>query len=147
MRPIISNDLGFSDFDRAENIRRSALLANHLNEQGVFVIAAFITPLESHRCLAKHVLEDHYLEVFIDAPLSVCEQRDVKGLYKLARSGKLINFTGISSRFEPPQNPWLTIDTQQTPDACINRILTALKVEATSEHSHSLLSSFNPHHL
>lgn len=113
LRAGLNKDLGFSDDDRKENIRRTAEVAKLLSHNGIVVIAALITPFQSLRDLAKDVIGDEYFEVFIHASLETCEKRDVKGLYKKARTGALSSFTGISSGFEPPLNPDLIIHTEQ----------------------------------
>ncbi len=111
LRLTINKDLGFSIADRAENIRRAATIAQMLTDKNFVVICSFITPLEEHRHIAKNILGDKYHEVFVDCPLHICEQRDVKGLYKKARNEEIKNFTGINSAFELPQNPWLHLHT------------------------------------
>jgi adenylyl-sulfate kinase len=110
----LNHDLGFSEEDRVENIRRIAEVAKLLLEAGIVVIAAFISPYKTNRDTVKKIVGDeNYFEVFVDTPLEVCEQRDVKGLYKKARAGELKNFTGISSPYEKPENPDLAIQTDQ----------------------------------
>ena len=102
----LSNDLGFTDEDRVENLRRVAEVSKLMVDAGLIVISAFISPFKSERQMARDLFaEDEFLEVFIDTPLEVAEQRDVKGLYKKARAGELKNFTGIDSPYEPPVNP------------------------------------------
>lgn len=99
----LNRDLGFSDQDRVENIRRVAEVAKLMVDAGLIVIAAFISPFRSERELARQLLEDgEFLEVFVDTPLEVCEARDPKGLYRKARAGELENFTGIDSAYEVP---------------------------------------------
>lgn len=107
----INKNLGFSDDDRTENIRRVAEISKLFNDSGIITINCFISPTDKIRSMAKEIIgEERYLEVFINTPLSVCEERDVKGLYKLAREGKIKSFTGINSPFEEPKNPALVID-------------------------------------
>ncbi|MCO5236913.1 MAG: adenylyl-sulfate kinase [Chitinophagaceae bacterium] len=101
LRKTLNKDLGFSEADRAENIRRAAELAKLLARKNIIVICSFITPLQKHRRLAAAITEDRFFEVFLDCPLSVCEQRDVKGLYRKARNNEIPDFTGIGSAFEP----------------------------------------------
>ena len=121
----INNDLGFSLEDRSENIRRVAEIAKLLNNLGIIVIASFISPLEKDRQLAKEIIgKENFKEVFIDTPLEVCEQRDLKGLYKKARSGEIKDFTGIDSPYDIPINPYLTIKTvENTPEECAIKII------------------------
>ena len=112
MRHGLNRDLGFTAADRVENIRRVGEVAKLMVNSGLICITSFISPFESERKMARSlVTENEFIEVFIDTPLSVCEERDVKGLYAKARSGQIPNFTGISSPYESPQNPEITIDT------------------------------------
>ena len=104
----LHRDLGFSDEDRVENIRRVGEVSKLLVEAGLITLVSFISPFRSERQLARNLLQDdEFFEVFVDAPLAVCEQRDPKGLYKKARAGEIPNFTGIRSDYEPPENPEL----------------------------------------
>lgn len=106
----LNRDLGFTDADRVENIRRIAETAKLFVDAGLIVITAFISPFISERALAREILEEgEFVEIFVDTPLTVCEQRDPKGLYKKARTGGLINFTGIDSAYEAPENPEIVI--------------------------------------
>lgn len=108
----LNRDLGFSDQDRAENIRRVAEVAKLMVDAGLIVITAFISPFRSERDLARHLMADgEFLEVHVDAPLALAEQRDVKGLYRKARRGEIKGFTGIDAPYEPPCDPELRIDT------------------------------------
>ncbi|RON16508.1 adenylyl-sulfate kinase [Pseudomonas frederiksbergensis] len=108
----LCQDLGFSDVDRVENIRRISEVAKLFIDAGLIVITAFISPFIRDRALARDVIgEDSFIEVFIDTPLSECERRDPKGLYKKAREGLIKNFTGIDSGYEPPLNPHIRINT------------------------------------
>jgi adenylylsulfate kinase len=110
----LNHDLGFSDEDRIENIRRIAEVARLMLDSGVIVLAAFISPFRANRDAVKTIVgAENYIEVFVDAPIEVCEQRDVKGLYKKARAGELKNFTGISSPYERPENPDVRIETDR----------------------------------
>ncbi len=114
LRTGLNADLGFSETDRMENIRRSAEVAKFISNQNQIVICSFITPLESMRKLAREIIgEKKYIEIFVDCSLQACEIRDVKGLYKKARLNEIQNFTGISAIFEKPQNPSLIIDTEK----------------------------------
>ncbi len=106
IRSGLNNDLDFSDEGRQENIRRIGEVAALMSDAGMVVISAFISPFASDRKKAKDIIgEDHFVEVFVNTPIEVCEQRDPKGLYKKARAGVIPNFTGISSAFEAPENP------------------------------------------
>jgi adenylyl-sulfate kinase len=106
LRQGLCKDLGFSQADRTENLRRASEVAKLLADEGFIVITAFISPLASQRAMARECIgEDRFKEVFVDCPLEVCESRDPKGLYKKARQGELPEFTGITSPFEPPIKP------------------------------------------
>jgi bifunctional enzyme CysN/CysC len=108
----LSKDLGFTDADRVENIRRVGEVAHLMVDAGLIVITAFISPFRSERRLARSmVASGEFIEIFVDAPLAVVEQRDPKGLYRKARRGELTNFTGIDSPYEAPENPELHVDT------------------------------------
>ena len=108
----LNRDLGFTAADRVENIRRVGEVAKLMVNSGLICITSFISPFESERKMVRSlVLENEFIEVFVDTPLSVCEERDVKGLYAKARSGQIPNFTGISSLYESPKNPEIRIDT------------------------------------
>lgn len=108
----LCHDLGFSDTDRVENIRRISEVAKLFMDAGLIVITAFISPFRRDRALAREVIgEANFIEVFIDTPLNECERRDPKGLYKKAREGLIKNFTGIDSPYEPPVNPQIRINT------------------------------------
>ncbi len=110
----LNRDLGFSSEDRSENIRRIAEVARMMNEAGLIVISAFISPMIADRAIAKHIVGASYFqEIYISTPLAACEARDPKGLYAKARADQLSNFTGISAAYEPPLQPDLTIDTSQ----------------------------------
>ncbi len=128
LRKGINKDLGFSLEDRKENIRRVAEIAKLFKDEGFLTIVSFISPTKEIRDLAKSIVsEDGFVEVFIDAPLEKCIQRDVKGLYKRAISGEISNFTGINSPFERPINPDITIDTDKlTVDESVEKIIKIL---------------------
>ncbi|MFO1506735.1 MAG: sulfate adenylyltransferase subunit CysN [Lysobacterales bacterium] len=112
MRHGLNRDLGFTEGDRVENIRRVAEVAKLMVDAGLIVLTAFISPFISERNMARRLLGDgDFIEIYVDTPLAVAEQRDVKGLYKKARAGELDNFTGIDSPYEPPEDPELTINT------------------------------------
>lgn len=109
----INSNLGFSPQDRIENIRRIAEIAKLFVHNGIVTIAAFISPTKEMRSIPRNLLGEDFVEIFVDTPLEVCEQRDVKGLYAKARRGEIKEFTGISSLFEKPINPELTLDTSK----------------------------------
>ena len=121
----LSRDLGFSAEDRRENIRRVAEVARLMNDAGLVVIASFISPYEEDRAMARQVIgKDAFLEIYLSAPLSVCEQRDPKGLYAKARDGQIKNFTGISAPYEEPVAPDLTLNTGQLSlDTCVDLVI------------------------
>ena len=121
----LNNDLGFTDADRVENIRRVAEVAKLMVDAGLIVITAFISPFISERGYARQILADNeFIEVFVDAPIEVCEARDPKGLYKKARSGKLKNFTGIDSEYQKPQNPEIVLESaKKNPEELADYIL------------------------
>jgi bifunctional enzyme CysN/CysC len=119
----LNRDLGFTDEDRVENIRRVAEVAKLMADAGLIVLVSFISPFRAERALARSLMpEGDFVEVFVDTPLAVAEARDVKGLYAKARAGELKNFTGIDSPYEAPESPEIRIDT------------TALSAEAAAEH-------------
>lgn len=107
VRTGINNNLGFSEEDRMENIRRIAEISKLFIDCGVILIGCFISPTDKIRRKAESIIgKTDFLEVFVDTPLEICEQRDIKGLYKKAREGKIKDFTGIHSPFEKPENPF-----------------------------------------
>jgi adenylylsulfate kinase len=112
LRTGINNNLGFSEADRTENIRRSAEVSKLFLNCGIITICSFISPTEEIRQSAKKIIgEKDYFEVFVNCPFEVCEQRDVKGLYKKARNGEIKNFTGLDAPFEAPENPSIELRT------------------------------------
>ncbi len=114
----LNKDLGFTDADRVENIRRVAESAKLMADAGLIVCVSFISPFQSERLMARELLEDgEFVEVYISTPLEVCEQRDVKGLYAKARRGEIKNFTGIDSAYEAPQRAEIDVDTSDIPAA------------------------------
>ncbi|MBI3141334.1 MAG: adenylyl-sulfate kinase [Bacteroidetes bacterium] len=116
LRHGLNADLGFTDQDRAENLRRTAQVARLFKESGIVTICSFITPTENTRQTVRDIIgAEDYLEVYVDCPLDMCEQRDVKGLYKKARAGEIKDFTGISAPFEPPLSPDISIQTALLP--------------------------------
>lgn len=112
----LNRDLGFTDADRVENIRRVAETAKLLVDAGLIVMASFISPFRMERLMARELFaDDEFIEVFVDAPINVCEERDPKGLYKKARAGLVKNFTGIDSAYEPPEAPEIRLDAAAAP--------------------------------
>jgi bifunctional enzyme CysN/CysC len=124
----LNKDLGFTDADRVENIRRVAEVAKLMVDAGLIVMTSFISPFRSERRLARELLPaGEFLEVFIDTPLAVAEARDVKGLYKKARAGAIKHFTGIDSPYEPPEQADIHVDTthltpEQAADLIVHRL-------------------------
>ena len=114
IRSGINNNLGFSEADRTENIRRIAEVSKLFVDCGIVTIAAFISPTHAIRRMASEIIgEDDFLEVYVSTPIEECERRDVKGLYAKARRGEIKDFTGISSPFEAPEHPFISIDTSR----------------------------------
>ncbi len=114
MRMGINADLGFSNEERYENIRRIAEVSKLFLNCGIICINSFISPTKEIRDMAKNIIgKENFIEIFVNAPIEICEQRDVKGLYKKAREGKITNFTGIDSPFEIPEEPDIEIRTDQ----------------------------------
>ncbi|RJG47588.1 adenylyl-sulfate kinase [Motilimonas pumila] len=112
----LCGDLGFSDEDRKENIRRVGEVAKLMVDAGLLVLTAFISPHRAERQLVRDLLPDaEFIEVFVDVPLDICEQRDPKGLYKKARAGEIKNFTGIDSVYEAPDNPEIRVENGDQP--------------------------------
>jgi len=124
----LNRDLGFSPADRTENIRRIAEVARLMNDAGLIVITAFISPYREDREIARKVIgAENFLEVHVSTPLMVCEERDPKGFYKKARAGEMPGFTGISAPYEPPLDPILALDTAATGTAaCVEAALAIL---------------------
>ncbi|MEM7491912.1 MAG: sulfate adenylyltransferase subunit CysN [Pseudomonadota bacterium] len=127
----LNRDLGFTDADRVENIRRVANVAKLMSDAGLITLVSFISPFRSERRMARNLMsEGEYVEIFVDTPLDVAEQRDVKGLYKKARAGEIKNFTGIDSPYEAPKEAEITIDTvDQSPEEAADQILSWLEAE------------------
>ncbi len=134
IRKGLNKDLGFSDADRKENVRRIAEVSKLFIDSGIIVLSAFISPFASDRASVRSIVgPQNMIEVFVDCPLEVCEQRDTKGLYKKARSGELRNFTGISSPYERPANPDITITTNslsvdQSLDILLKKVLPKIRL-------------------
>ncbi|MCC6289531.1 MAG: adenylyl-sulfate kinase [Chitinophagaceae bacterium] len=127
LRNTLNKDLSFTTKDRSENIRRAAELAKLLVQKNIITICSFITPLQQHRNIAHSILGNTYFEVYIECPLSICEARDVKGLYKKARNNEIKDFTGIGSAFEAPLQPWRTLNTShQLPEESARILFTQI---------------------
>ncbi len=131
IRSGLNKGLTFSLEDRKENNRRIAEVAKLFMDAGIVTVTAFISPLKQDREEARKIIgESNFLEIYVNAPLSICEERDVKGLYKKARAGEIENFTGISSPYEAPEEPALEIRTQEmSVDESIEKITEYLKVK------------------
>jgi adenylylsulfate kinase len=133
LRTGVNNNLGFSAEDRVENIRRAAEVSKLFAQAGIVTICSLISPTNQIRTMAKNIIGPiDYHEVFINCPLEVCEKRDVKGLYAKARQGELKDFTGISSPFEVPEQPWLEVNTdklsiEQAQEKLLRAILEVIK--------------------
>ena len=125
----LNKDLGFSEIDRIENIRRIGEVSKLFVDSGLIVLTAFISPFRSDRQIAKSLVKyDEFIEIFIDTPLEICESRDPKGLYKKAREGAIKNFTGISSPYEQPEEPHIHLKTdnhtvQECADIVLNHLI------------------------
>ena len=129
IRTGINAGLGFSADDRRENIRRIAEVGKLFVDTGIITLAAFVSPTEELRTLARDIIgAADFKEIFVATPLEECERRDVKGLYARARRGEVKNFTGISAPFEAPQNPALVLDTTDTPvEESVGKVLALLE--------------------
>lgn len=124
----LNGDLGFRKEDREENIRRVAEVAKLMNDAGIIVLTSFISPFEADRQKAREIIgEDSFIEIYVSTPLEECEKRDVKGLYKKARQGKITDFSGISSSYEVPRNADIVIDTSgKKIEDCVDEIMEQL---------------------
>jgi adenylylsulfate kinase len=125
MRAGLNKNLGFSQIDREENIRRIAEISKLLLNCGIITICAFVSPNDHIRTIVKEIVQrENLFEIYVNTPIDICESRDVKGLYAKARRGEIANFTGISSRFEAPTDSDLVIDTTfQTVDESVSQII------------------------
>jgi bifunctional enzyme CysN/CysC len=125
----LNKDLGFTNQDRVENIRRVAEVARLMIDAGLIVIVSFISPFRSERRMARGLVETgEFIEVFVDTPLTLAEARDAKGLYKKARRGELKNFTGVDSPYEAPEDPEIRLDTTRlTAEAAASRVIAHLR--------------------
>jgi len=134
IRKGLNNGLTFTEEDRKENLRRIGEVTKLMCEAGLVVLAAFISPFESSRQSVRALLGNFYIEIFVDAPVEVCEQRDIKGLYKKAKNGEIANFTGISAPFERPLSPDIHIETskysiEQSANLILEKILPKIKLD------------------
>lgn len=134
LRNGINKDLGFTDEDRLENIRRAAEIAKLFVENNTVTLCSFITPSEKMRSIARSIIgPSNYLEIFVKCSLVECEKRDLKGLYKKARAGSILNFTGLTSSFEEPQQSDFIIDTEaKSINACLKEIYNFIKAEISA---------------
>jgi adenylylsulfate kinase len=125
----LNKDLGFSDHDRTENIRRIGEVAKLFVDSGQIVLTAFISPFQADRNLVRALVEENeFIEIYVDCSVDTCEQRDPKGLYKKAKSGEIQNFTGISSPYEAPSNPEIILNTDRLSiQQCVDNVLHYLK--------------------
>ncbi len=135
VRSGINKNLKFTDEDRVENIRRIAEVSKLFMNCGIILICAFISPTNKMREMAREIIGgDDFLEIFVNTPIEVCEERDPKGLYKRARTGELKNFTGVSAPFEEPENPFIAVDNtnpdiQNTVTEMLRKILPEIKFD------------------
>lgn len=129
LRHGLNRDLGFTEADRVENIRRVAEVSRLMVDAGLVVLASFISPYSAERLMARNLFaEGEFIEIFVDTPLNECEKRDVKGLYAKARRGELKNFTGIDSLYEQPQQSEIRLDTcEYTAEECVEHIIQYLQ--------------------
>jgi len=127
----LNHDLGFTDHDRTENIRRIGEVAKLFVDNGQIVLTAFISPFQADRDLIRTIVEqDEFIEVYVECSVETCENRDPKGLYKKAKNGEIQNFTGISSPYEAPNRPEITLNTDSlTIEQCVETVLHYLKVQ------------------
>ena len=133
----LNKDLGFTDADRVENIRRIGEVARLMVDSGLIVLTAFISPFRAERQMARSLMEeDEFLEVFVETPLAIAEERDPKGLYKKARQGDLKNFTGIDSPYEEPRSPEILVDTSNlSAEQCAEHIIRILRERKVIQES------------
>lgn len=126
----LNSDLGFSDKDRVENIRRIGEVSKLFVDAGIITIATFVSPFREDRQKVRELLGEDFIEIFIDCPLEVCESRDPKGIYKKARAGEIKHFTGIDSPYEEPINPEITVSTHlNTLEECVDKLMSHLEEE------------------
>ncbi len=136
VRSRLNRDLDFSEASRNENIRRAAEVARMMNDAGLIVVSSFISPYRSDRELAREAIGSHrFAEIHINTPISECEKRDPKGLYRRARAGELAAFTGVSAPYESPENPALMLDTSQlTLSDCLDRMMQLVSLYQSPPH-------------
>ena len=139
----LNRDLGFSHQDRTENIRRIAEVARLMNNAGLIIITAFISPYRKDRQLAREIVgAEYFVEVYVNTPIETCEARDPKGMYKRARAGQISGFTGVNDPYESPGTPDLTINTSlASPSECTGQLLAAVMVRVAvpeCERQHTL---------
>lgn len=150
IRQSLSKDLGFSKEDRAENLRRAAILAKIFNEFGVNVIAGFVSPYEDIRKRVKRIVEEsgRFILVYVKCSIEECMRRDVKGMYSKAKKGLIPNFTGYSDPYEEPENPDIVVDTEkETVSESVNKILDFLTKEGIIKQKSTLfIGRFSPFH-
>jgi bifunctional enzyme CysN/CysC len=135
IRQGLNKDLGFSNEDRIENIRRIAEVARLMVDAGLIVITAFISPFAKERELAKEVIgRQNFIEIYVNTPIEICEARDPKGLYLKARAGKIAHFSGISSPYEPPIKPYMELNASgsSTPKTLISQLMQKLENDSLS---------------
>lgn len=125
----LCRDLGFSPEDRRENLRRIGEMLRLFIDSGIICMAAFVSPLREDRAVVREIVgEENFIEIFVKCPLSVCETRDVKGLYKLAKAGVIKNYTGVSAPYEHPERPDIIIETDNSDiNYCVSRVYTFVK--------------------
>lgn len=135
IRSGINNNLGFSEEDRVENIRRIAEIGKLFVDTGIITIAAFISPNNDIREMAANIIgKENFMEVFVSTPIEACEKRDVKGLYAKARRGEIRNFTGVSAPFEAPLHPALSLDTSiLSVEESVNKLLELVLLRVTCQ--------------
>ncbi|MCB0397081.1 MAG: adenylyl-sulfate kinase [Flavobacteriales bacterium] len=139
VRAGINNNLGFSEDDRNENIRRVAEVSKLFLDCGIITINCFVSPTRAYREMARKIIgTENFVEVYVNAPIEVCEDRDVKGLYKKARAGEIKDFTGISAPFEAPEHPDVEIRTDQSSiDEAVQQLLDFIEPRITKDRSDS----------
>ncbi|MCA1904045.1 MAG: adenylyl-sulfate kinase, partial [Cyanobacteria bacterium KgW148] len=131
VRTNLTRGLGFSKADRDENIHRLGFVAHLLCRNGVYVLVAAISPYADARQKVRELIGENFIEIYVNSPLEVCEARDVKGLYKKARSGEIKHFTGIDDPYEPPLHPDLECRTdRETIDECVAKVLNLLALRS-----------------
>ncbi|MBI3188786.1 MAG: adenylyl-sulfate kinase [Gammaproteobacteria bacterium] len=149
----LNSDLGFSDKDRQENIRRIGEVSKLFIDAGVMVLTSFISPFIEDRQFVRNIVKTHeFIEVYVKCPLNVCEERDIKGLYARARKGEIKHFTGIDSPYESPLNPEITIDTSVSNESHAANIIISylinnqyIQLQPANDARQSLLQKLMPH--